>query len=100
MRRTALILVLFFVSHWGAAQVLENYQASHAAESNDAEAMDLKYSAAKGIYDGKKFDKAIPALKDFVTKVISDQHLSRNHDCDFVLKSMVLKTTFISSLNF
>ena len=26
MRRTALILVLFFVSHWGAAQVLENYQ--------------------------------------------------------------------------
>jgi tetratricopeptide (TPR) repeat protein len=56
-------------------QVLENYQASHAAESNDAEAMDLKYSAAKGIYDGKKFDKAIPALKDFVTKYPTDENV-------------------------
>lgn len=56
-------------------QVLENYQASHAAESNDAEAMDLKYSAAKGIYDGKKFDKAIPALKDFVSKYPTDENV-------------------------
>ena len=56
-------------------QVLENYQASHAAESNDAEAMDLKYSAAKGIYDGKKFDKAIPALKDFVAKYPTDENV-------------------------
>jgi tetratricopeptide (TPR) repeat protein len=56
-------------------QVLENYQASHASESNDAEAMDLKYSAAKGIYDGKKFDKAIPALKDFVTKYPTDENI-------------------------
>ena len=56
-------------------QVLENYQASHASESTDAEAMDLKYSAAKGIYDGKKFDKAIPALKDFVSKYPTDENV-------------------------
>jgi tetratricopeptide (TPR) repeat protein len=56
-------------------QVLENYQASNGAESNDAEAMDLKYSAAKGIYDGKKYDKAIPALKDFVSKYPTDENV-------------------------
>ncbi len=55
-------------------QVLENYQsATNAME--DADAMDLKYSAAKGIYDGKKFDKAIPALKEFVSKYPNDENV-------------------------
>lgn len=55
-------------------QVLENYQsATNAVE--DAESMDLKYSAAKGIYDGKKFDKAIPALKEFVAKYPTDENV-------------------------
>ena len=55
-------------------QVLENYQAVTKTE-DDADAMDLKYAAAKGIYDGKKFDKAIPALQDFVTKYPSDENV-------------------------
>jgi len=55
-------------------QVLENFQSStNAVEDNDA--IDLKYSAAKGIYDGKKFDKAIPALKEFVSKYPSDENV-------------------------
>lgn len=55
-------------------QVLENYQSvTNAVE--DAESMDLKYSAAKGIYDGKKFDKAIPALKEFVSKYPTDENV-------------------------
>jgi TolA-binding protein len=56
------------------SQVLENYQSSTNAVE-DADAMDLKYSAAKGIYDGKKFDKAIPALKEFVSKYPNDENV-------------------------
>ncbi|MFM1837067.1 MAG: hypothetical protein RJA04_1755 [Bacteroidota bacterium] len=56
------------------SQVLENYQSSTNAVE-DADAMDLKYSAAKGIYDGKKFDKAIPALKEFASKYPNDENV-------------------------
>ncbi len=47
--------------------VLDSYQATNKTES-DNDAIDLKYSAARGIYEGKKFDKAVIALKEFVVK--------------------------------
>ena len=55
-------------------QVLDSYQASNKSES-DNEAIDLKYGAARGIYEGKKFDKAVVALKDFVEKYPSNENV-------------------------
>ena len=59
-------------------QVLDTYQANNKSES-DNEAIDLKYGAARGIYEGKKFDKAVVALKDFVEKYPSNENVMEAH---------------------
>jgi len=59
-------------------QVLDTYQATNKSES-DNEAIDLKYGAARGIYEGKKFDKAVIALKDFVQKYPSNENVVEAH---------------------
>lgn len=55
-------------------QVLDSYQAVNKSESEN-EAIDLKYGAARGIYEGKKFDKAVVALKDFVEKYPNNENV-------------------------
>jgi tetratricopeptide (TPR) repeat protein len=59
-------------------QVLDTYQANNKSES-DNEAIDLKYGAARGIYEGKKFDKAVVALKDFVEKYPNNENVMEAH---------------------
>jgi TolA-binding protein len=43
---------------------------------NDEEKTDLEYQAAKGIYLGEKYDKAIEPLKNFVTHFSADERVS------------------------
>jgi len=55
-------------------QVLETYQSTNKSESEN-DAVDLKYGAARAIYEGKKFDKAITSLKDFISKYPTNENI-------------------------
>ncbi len=55
-------------------QVLDTYQNTNKSESEN-DAIDLKYGAARAIYEGKKFDKAISSLKDFIAKYPSNENI-------------------------
>jgi len=55
-------------------QVLDTYQNTNKSESEN-DAIDLKYGAARAIYEGKKYDKAIVSLKDFISKYPSNENI-------------------------
>lgn len=55
-------------------QVLEAYQSTNKSESEN-DAVDLKYGAARAIYEGKKFDIAITSLKDFISKYPTNENI-------------------------
>ena len=55
-------------------QVLDTYQSTNKSESEN-DAIDLKYGAARAIYEGKKFDKAISSLKDFIAKYPTNENI-------------------------
>ncbi len=55
-------------------QVLDTYQNTNKSESEN-DAIDLKYGAARAIYEGKKFDKAISSLKDFIAKYPTNENI-------------------------
>ena len=55
-------------------QVLDTYQSTNKSESEN-DAIDLKYGAARAIYEGKKFDKAISSLKDFIGKYPTNENI-------------------------
>jgi TolA-binding protein len=55
-------------------QVLDTYQSTNKSESEN-DAIDLKYGAARAIYEGKKFDKAISSLKDFIDKYPTNENI-------------------------
>lgn len=55
-------------------QVLDSYQSTNKSESEN-DAIDLKYGAARAIYEGKKFDKAITSLKDFIAKYPTNENI-------------------------
>ena len=56
------------------SQVLDTYQNTNKSESEN-DAIDLKYGAARAIYEGKKFDKAISSLKDFISKYPNNENI-------------------------
>ena len=55
-------------------QVLDTYQNTNKSESEN-DAVDLKYGAARAIYEGKKFDIAITSLKDFISKYPNNENI-------------------------
>ena len=55
-------------------QVLDTYQSTTKSESENDD-IDLKYGAARAIYEGRKFDKAISSLKDFISKYPMNENI-------------------------